>query len=66
MPTAPAAHVRPSYPPAYARGDRQRISVLGGNVGQALGAEELDELQAPDEEAQPQRPLHTPATPSAE
>jgi hypothetical protein len=29
MPTAPAAHVRPSYPPAYARGDRQRSSALG-------------------------------------
>ena len=64
MPTAPAAHVRPSYP-AFAKGDRQRSSAWGGNVGQALGAEEVGELQAPDEEAQPQRSLRTPATPSA-
>ena len=35
-------------------------------MGQALGADEHDELHAPDEEAQPQRSIRTPATPSAE
>ena len=36
-------------------------------MGQARGAEdEQDELHAPDEEAQPQRSIRTPATPSAE
>ena len=36
-------------------------------MGQALGAEdEQDEMNAPDEEAQSQRPTRTPATPSAE
>ena len=35
-------------------------------MGQALGADEQDELHKPDEEAQPQRSIRTPATPSAE
>ena len=36
-------------------------------MGQALGAEdEHDEMQAPEEEDEPQRSIHTPATPSVE
>ena len=36
-------------------------------MGQALGADgKHDGMHAPEEEAQPQRTIHTPATPSAE
>ena len=67
MPTAPAAHVRRSCHPAYARCDRRRPSAPGVNVEQALGAnEEHEEMPAPDEEAQPQRSIRTAAIPSAE